>query len=261
MTNVIVPLNAFERLQVLKNGQASFIQLIAQSGAFGIEIRRELLPEKNLQLDLIKSEIQKYRLFTVYSAPMELWREDHSLNIEDLTKVFREGDQLGAKWIKVSLGYFKSVHSDVFVLKNFLSDYPKIQLLVENDQTRYGGDVVRLKEFFESVTLYGISVKMTFDVGNWYYSYQDLESALSELGPYVIYLHLKQVENQKGEPVTVPLQNEGNTSWKKAFFQLPSNIMKAVEFPIEPIEKTAEYIRFIKELAKESEAAQCKSLM
>jgi sugar phosphate isomerase/epimerase len=259
MTNVIVPLNAFKKLEVLKNGQASFIKVIAESGAFGVEIRRELLPEKELKLDSIKNEIQKYGLFTVYSAPIELWRENHSLNIKELANVYKEGYDLGAMWVKVSLGHFEKVQSDVLLLKNFLNRHPEMQLLVENDQTRYGGDVKRLKEFFESVTLNDISVKMTFDAGNWFYSNQDVEFALSKLAPYVHYLHLKQVENQDGELVTVPLRNEGNCSWKKVIIKLPSNIMKALEFPIEPKEKTAEYINFIKEFAKESEAVSCKS--
>lgn len=259
MTNVIVPLNAFERLEVLKNGQESFIKLIAQSGAFGVEIRRELLPEKNLQLDLIKSEIQKFGLFTVYSAPIELWREDYSLNKEVLSKVFNEASVLGAKWLKVSLGHYEKVKSSMKDLKNFANDHHEIQLLIENDQTQYGGNVKHLKEFFESVTQNEIRVYMTFDAGNWLYTNQDAEFALRELAPYVVYLHLKQVENQCGELVTIPLQNEGNTFWKKAFAELPINIVKALEFSIEPKEKTAEYISFIKELAKESEEVPCKS--
>src|SRR4051794_14744617 len=89
MKNVIVPLNAFDSKEVLENGQASYVELIAQAGAYGVEIRRELLPNENRQLDKIKSEIDKFGLFTVYSAPVECWKENHQLNEEQLSEIFK----------------------------------------------------------------------------------------------------------------------------------------------------------------------------
>jgi sugar phosphate isomerase/epimerase len=254
MKNVIVPLNAFDRFEVLENGQASYLELISQSGAFGAEIRRELLPVQDPQLDKIRCKFEKYGLFTVYSAPIELWKEDFHLNEEKLTTVFHEGIMLGAKWIKVSLGHYQKNETNVLELNNFLNENKGLQLLVENDQTLYGGNVSQLKSFFESAVEQDVPVKMTFDAGNWYYSGQDVEDALSKLAPYVIYLHLKQVEKDHGELVTVPLQKEGNNSWKKVMRSFPTEIMKALEFPIESKEKTKEYIRLMTELSLESEA-------
>jgi sugar phosphate isomerase/epimerase len=254
MNNLIVPLNAFDRFEVLENGQASYLELISQSGAFGVEIRRELLPVQDQQLEKIRYEIEKYRLFTVYSAPIELWKEDFQINGEELTTVFQEGMVLGAKWIKVSLGHFQRNKSNVLELNAILNKYKGIQLLVENDQTLYGGNVSQLQSFFESVIERNVPVQMTFDAGNWYYTGQDVENALSRLAPYVIYLHLKQVESDHGELITVPLQTEGNNSWKMVMRSFPIDIVKALEFPIEPKEKTKEYLRMITELALESEA-------
>src|ERR671939_240065 len=113
MQNVIVPLNAFGRDEVLENGQLSYIEPIAQAGAYGVEIRRELLPgnENIKQLIQIQKEIARFGLFTVYSAPIELWKEDHQLNKEMLATVFEEGLNLGASWLKVSLGHFQKDQS------------------------------------------------------------------------------------------------------------------------------------------------------
>lgn len=91
---------------------------------------------------------------------------------------------------------------------------------------------------------------MTFDAGNWYYCGQSIEDALRKLTPYVMYLHLKQVEEG---PVTVPLEKEGNQSWKKAMWHFPAGMMKALEFPIEPKEKTKDYIHLMNEFEIESE--------
>jgi sugar phosphate isomerase/epimerase len=255
MENVIVPLNAYDRFEVLKKGQTSFIRHIAESGAFGIEIRRELLSDQDPPLDSIRKEIEQYQLFTVYSAPIELWKKDYGLNEKELNEIFHEGIALGAKWIKVSLGHFHKGQSNVIELNTFLNQHQGIQLLVENDQTLHGGNINQLTFFFESASEQDTPVKMTFDAGNWYYSGQDVDDALSKLSPYVHYLHLKQVEDDHGEFITVPLQKDGSHSWEKVMNSLPSEIAKALEFPIEPKEKTKEFIQMI----TESEALSCNS--
>lgn len=247
MQNVIVPLNAFDRVEVLEKGQTSFIKLIASSGAFGIEIRRELFSEQDPPLDSMKQEIEQHQLFNVYSAPVELWNANHQLNEQELTAIFEEGKKLGAKWIKVSLGHFSKEQSNVSHLHFFLKQHPEIQLFVENDQTLYGGNVSNLKSFFESASEQDVPVKMTFDAGNWYYSKQDIDEALSQLSQYVQYLHLKQVDMKNGKLVTVPLQKNIGHSWEKVMNSLPSDLVKALEFPIQPKERTKEYIQMMTE--------------
>lgn len=245
MRNVIVPLNAFDRVEVLESGQTSFIKLIAESGAYGIEIRRELFSDHDPSLASMKNEIEKYQLFTVYSAPIELWQKDYQLNEQELTTIFTEGKQLGAKWIKVSLGHFNQAQSNVNQIRSFLKDHPEIQLLVENDQTLHGGNISNLKAFFESASEQNVPIKMTFDAGNWYYSKQDVEEALRQLSQFVHYLHLKQVEQDNDQLVTVPLQKGVGHSWEKVMNNHPSHVIKALEFPIQPKERTKEYIQMM----------------
>ncbi|WP_042375104.1 sugar phosphate isomerase/epimerase family protein [Neobacillus jeddahensis] len=260
MKNVIVPLNAFDRVEVLEIGQAAYVELIAKAGAYGVEIRRELLSAEHHQLDNIKRTIEQFDLFTVYSAPIECWKENHQLNAEELNILFLEAKALGAKWVKVSLGHFQKGKSNMVDLAAFLKEQPDILLLVENDQTAHGGNVERLRAFFESVVDRALPIKMTFDAGNWYYTGEDVVVALNILAPYVIYLHLKQVEVHGGELVTVPLQNVGNHSWKQVMSRLPNDIVKALEFPIVPNEMTKDYIEMINEMSKEREAlAICNS--
>jgi sugar phosphate isomerase/epimerase len=256
MQNVVVPLNAFDRFKVLEEGQEAFIESIAQSGAFGVEIRRELLSSHYQELGKIRTAISKYGLFTIYSAPIELWDQNHDVNQTDLNIVMQEAVELGAKWVKVSLGHYKEAASNVRELSPILKRYQNIQLLVENDQTFYGGNISHLSSFFESAAEHQIPIKMTFDSGNWQYSGQDFETALQQLGPYVMYLHLKQVDEGLN---TIPIQKDGNHSWKKAIRTFPSDMLKALEFPIEPIEKAKEYIHLITELEAEREAILCDS--
>lgn len=251
MKNVIIPLNAFDSIDVTTNGQASFVKLIAEAGAFGIEIRRELLPEVVLPLGEIKREIERYELFTVYSAPIECWKEDCRLNEDQLNYIFQEAVILGAQWVKVSLGHFQQDKSNIAELGKFLAKQKDIQLLIENDQTPYGGSIQHLQTFFESAVDQSVPVKMTFDTGNWYFLNQDVEDALQKLAPYVSYLHLKQVTKTLE---TVPLESEGKHSWKQVMSSFPADIVKALEFPIVPKEKTKEYIQMITDMASEREA-------
>jgi sugar phosphate isomerase/epimerase len=247
MQNVIVPLNAFDRVEVLEKGQTSFIKLIAESGAYGVEIRRELFSEQEPPIESLKQEIDQHQLFTVYSAPIECWKADHQLNEQELTTIFEEGKKLGAQWIKVSLGHFSKELSNVSSLHLFLKQHPEMQLFIENDQTLYGGNIANLRAFFESASEQDVPVKMTFDAGNWYFSKQDIDDALRQLSHYVQYLHLKQVDLENGELVTVPLQKNIGHSWEKVMNSLPSNLVKALEFPIQPKERTKEYIQMMTE--------------
>jgi len=250
MKNVIVPLNAYDSIDVTTNGQASFVKLIAEAGAYGIEIRRELLPAVVLPLGKIKSEIDRYGLFTVYSAPIECWKEDYQLNEDQLNYIFQEAVILGAQWIKVSLGHFQQDQSNIAELGKFLAKQKDIQLMVENDQTPHGGSVQHLQSFFENAVEQNVPVRMTFDTGNWYYSNQDVEDAVQKLAPYVSYLHLKQVTETLE---TVPLEREGEHSWKQVMSRFPADIVKALEFPIVPKEKTKDYIQMITNMTRERE--------
>jgi sugar phosphate isomerase/epimerase len=263
MKNVIVPLNAFNRNEVLEKGQESFIEKIALSGAYGIEIRRELFPEGEMPLEKIKMEIEKFKLFTVFSAPIELWNSGAQLNKELLRRTFVEARKLGASWVKTSLGHYQTERSNCLELKQLLEELidedETLQLLVENDQTMHGGNVYRLKAFFESASLNGVPVKMTFDTGNWYYTNQNLHYAFEQLAPFVGYLHLKHVETVKNGLVTLPLPDDKNGEWRQIVNQFPASLTKAIEFPIDPISEIKHFIEMVqKAVVKESGGIICK---
>jgi len=245
MCKVIVPLNAFNRNEVLEKDQASFISKIKTAGAYGVEIRRELFPEGSPNLSSIKEELEKFPLFTVYSTPVEIWLEDGSINLENLQKIFHEAKEMGASWIKVSLGHFNNNISDGRLLKEFLEKESAIQLLVENDQTKYGGSIRSFQSFFESVIKNDIPIKMTFDIGNWYYSGESVHEAIAPLKSHVMYLHLKHVENQDGHLITLPLPADESAEWRKMVGQFPQGLNRALEIPIHTMEELSYYINLV----------------
>ncbi|MGM0876308.1 MAG: sugar phosphate isomerase/epimerase family protein [Bacillota bacterium] len=264
MKNVIVPLNAFNRNEVLEKGQEAFIERVALSGAYGIEIRRELFPEEDMPLEEIKMEIEKFKLFIVFSASVELWTIKGQLDKDSLQRTFEEARNLGAAWVKVSLGHYYPESSSCTELKDFLKqlnyENGNIQLLVENDQTLHGGSVERLKCFLKNASLSEVPVKMTFDIGNWHYTEQNVQYALEQLATYVSYLHLKHVEKREDVLVTLPLPYDKDAEWRQIVNRFPAHVTKAIEFPIDPISKAKKYIEMVQEaVIEESGVTICNN--
>lgn len=62
-------------------GQTAMLPIIAEAGADGVEIRRELLTEAELKtLSTMASAIEIFGLLACYSAPEPLFLEDGNLN-------------------------------------------------------------------------------------------------------------------------------------------------------------------------------------
>lgn len=220
-----------------EQGQEACIPLAKQAGCSGIEIRRELFGGQKPELGGIKLAAQRENLFSVYSAPVELWLEDGKLNEAMLDIIVPEALELGAVFVKTSLGHYLPGVSDLETLNRYLkvnfSNESALKLTVENDQTAHGGDAALLERFFEDSKAAGIPVGMTFDTGNWNWSGENPLHAASVLGRYVVYIHLKHVETFGGKLETLPLPEESNSEWKRLLSVLPRDVPRTIEFPVQ----------------------------
>jgi hypothetical protein len=95
MRRIIIPLNAFDMEDVMKKGQGFFISLVHDIGADGVEIRRELISGKDLPLAHLKQTAKERNLYTVFSASIELWKEDGLLNKDQLNMLITEAVAVG----------------------------------------------------------------------------------------------------------------------------------------------------------------------
>ncbi|WEG10785.1 TIM barrel protein [Pullulanibacillus sp. KACC 23026] len=241
MCKIIIPLNAYRQSEIASNEYEMLFKVIKEAGAYGVELRRELLSHSTETLKKIKTSLDKYDLFTVFSAPIFLWKDDGAFNQIEMENVYEEASQVQAAWIKVSLGHYKKDMSDLNVLNEFIKDH-STQLLVENDQTLFGGKIQPLKQFFDQAALQSMNIKMTFDSGNWLYTNEDPIVALSYFSPHVLYLHLKDVVNENNHLITAPLSLEDHSNWKRFVKAFSDDVVKALEFPINPIVKTKDYV-------------------
>jgi len=247
MRKIIIPLNAFNSEDVMKQGQGAFIPCIAEAGANGVEIRRELLSNHDFPLIQLQQLLKSYHLHTIFSAPVELWREDGNLNEEQLESLVSEVIELDVSVLKLPLGHFQPDHSDVRNIIKLLDKFPRqMKLLIENDQTPHGGTIHNLSSFFENVSNYDIPVKMTFDIGNWKYTGEDVYEAVERLGKYVEYIHLKHVEKQNGDLITLPLpMGKQEEEWEVILQSFPNHLPIALEFPLETNEAASMYVQYL----------------
>ena len=144
---VSISLSSYGADLVRQRGQGSFIDVLAAAGATRIEWREELLTDENpLQL---ADDSRSQGLESIYSAPMELWLAGQSKPNPELLTTLERAETFGAKWLKVSLGYFTD-NNDLQALSRVLAQSP-VQLLVENDQTLHGGRIEPFQRFFGEV--------------------------------------------------------------------------------------------------------------
>jgi sugar phosphate isomerase/epimerase len=228
---VSISLGSYGADTVRRQGQASFVPLLAAAGVSYIELREELgLPGS----DAFVQANQATRLTCVYSAPLELWCLGQAAPNPALATALEQAQRYGAVWLKVSLGHFGAL-SDLQALAQQLRAQP-VHLLVENDQTEHGGKIEPLQRFFDQARAQQVPVGMTFDVGNWHWQDQSVARAAQVLGGDVQYLHCK--------------------AWDGYLRHMRRGIVRAVEFPLQGddlLQVTGEQVRALASLGQTAE--------
>ena len=231
----LISLTSFGNAEVRRHGQLYFAQLSAAAGADGFEVREELLIDAVQELPALAAYAQAHQLRTVYSCPQPLFAVDGTLDTAVLQHAIAATHTLGAPWLKMSIGGFAAqsvAHSaqGFAALKQAIAD-AGITLLIENDQTTPAGTVQALQRFFDAADAAGLPLPMTFDMGNWHYLGECALQAAQLFGSRVGYVHSKGVQRQPAKWVAVPLA-ESAAPWRAILRALPSNVPRAIEYPL-----------------------------
>jgi len=247
---VSISLSSYGADLVRQRGQGSFIDVLAAAGATRIEWREELLTaEDPAQL---ADATQAQGLESVYSSPMELWLAGQSKPNPELTSTLQRAQAFGAKWLKVSLGYFTD-NSDLQTLSRVLGK-SSVQLLVENDQTLHGGRIEPFQRFFTEIEQHNLPVKMTFDIGNWHWQDQSAASAARLLGRHVGYVHCKAVTRRAdGKLVAIPPAASDLHLWEQLLRHMAQGVMRAAEYPLQGddlVQLTTEHVATLARLGQ-----------
>jgi sugar phosphate isomerase/epimerase len=247
---VSISLSSYGADLVRQRGQGSFVKVLAAAGATRIEWREELLTSENpLQL---AQATQAEGLESVYSSPMELWLAGQSRPNLELIAALQRAEAFGAKWLKVSLGYFTD-NNDLQTLARMLSA-SAIQLLVENDQTLHGGRIEPFQRFFDEVEQHDLPIKMTFDIGNWHWQDQSAAAAARLLGRHVGYVHCKAVSRRAdGKLVAIPPAASDLQQWEHLLQHMAQGVMRAAEYPLRSddlVQLTTEHVATLAHLGQ-----------
>ena len=227
-------------------GQTALLPIIAEAGADGVEIRRELLTDAELKtLSTMASAIELFGLLACYSAPEPLFLDDGNLNPR-LPQLLEEAQALQALWLKVSLGHFS--HTEQFDdLREWL-DNSGMELVVENDQTACGR-LQPMQRFNEACQTQNLPISLTFDMGNWLWVGDSPEEAARQLAPAVSYIHVKAAVPHKAQFRAVA-PDQTDSRWRDLLNQLPADAPRGIEFPLEGTDLTAvtrHYVNLLRE--------------
>lgn len=227
-------------------GQAGILPVIAAAGADGVEIRRELLNDACAsELNALAQAAKTHNLFTCYSAPQTLFREDGRLN-PDIPALLQEAQRLNACWLKLSLGHYRS--STAFtMLETWLMD-SGIQLMIENDQT-LNGRLAPMQRFQSACRVFNMPLKLTFDMANWLWIEESPDEAARILAPAVGYIHVKAATFSHGNWRAIP-PDQTQPGWQTLLKVLPSDVPRGIEFPLEGdglIAVTRRYVNLLRE--------------
>lgn len=226
-------------------GQTAMLPIIAEAGADGVEIRRELLTDAELKtLSTMASAIELFGLLACYSAPEPLFLDDGNLNPR-LPQLLEEAQALQALWLKVSLGHFS--HTEQFDdLREWL-DNSGMELVVENDQTACGR-LQPMQRFNEACQTQSLPISLTFDMGNCC-GLATPEQAAQNLAPTVGYIHVKAAVTHRDSYRAVP-PDEADSRWLALLKTLPNDVPRGIEFPLEGQDLTAvtrHYVELLRE--------------
>lgn len=242
---VVTAAYGHDRIKTL-GGQQALLPIIASAGADGVEIRRELL--SNAQLDALPElaeQVAAYKLQACYSAPEPLFVEDGKLN-PLIPSLMLEARQLNANWLKLSLGEFRG--SQQFPLLQQWLTQSDMALVVENDQTACG-KLAPMQRFQAACSVLNLPVTLTFDMANWLWVDESPEAAARALAPSVSYIHVKAAVPHHYHHRAIAL-DDAQPRWLELLNLLPADAPRGIEFPLKGRDLTAvtrHYVNLLRE--------------
>ncbi|MDD0837059.1 TIM barrel protein [Curvibacter sp. HBC61] len=229
----LISLTAFGASDVLRLGQLHFSELAHAAGADGVEVRGELWRGGAAERQDLAQALAALGLQRVYSSPQGLWQDDGALDHAALADGLQTAQALGAPRLKMAIGGFSTASCRTLsTLQATLAQTPGLDLVIENDQTASAGTLGALQRFTAACDQAGVSLGLTFDMGNWHWTGECPLQAAQALAPRVRYVHCKGVLRQPQRWVAVPLA-QSQAPWRAVLRALPADRPWAIEYPLQ----------------------------
>lgn len=229
MQPILISLSSFGAAEVRRHGQLFFARLAREAGADGFEVRGELLVEAERELPALAQAGRGATL--VFSSPEGLFDAHGGLDAMALQRGLVATRALGAPRLKMSIGGFRADSAAQLPQVAQALAHGGIELVIENDQTVAAGTLGALRSFFDAAERQGVSLRMTFDMGNWHWTGECPLEAAHALRDRVAYVHCKGVQRHPRRWVAVPLA-DSSAPWRAVLRALPRSLPCAIEYPL-----------------------------
>ncbi|WP_062610767.1 sugar phosphate isomerase/epimerase family protein [Caballeronia calidae] len=238
-SEIVIVASAFGADAIRRDGHAAWAAAAARAGADGFEVRRELFASDAdatpAALAQLGERIAVHGLWSVYSTPATLFRDDGALDLDALRLALAEAAALGARIVKLQLGGTESaVATDAATLDRLMTEIAasKARVVVENGQLKAGGTIGAFDALFAALPP-ASGLTMTFDTGNWHWAEQDPLDAAKRLAPHVAYVHCKAVMGE-GARRFAAAPAHGDTRFATLLAHLPGDVPRGIEYPFMP---------------------------
>lgn len=200
----------------------------ARAGAEGFEVRRELFASdadaRSDALARLGERVRAQGLWTVYSTPATLFREDGSLDADALRLAIQEAAMLGARIVG---RHGKPCRERRRHAGSSDNDDCHVESARRRGEraTEGGGTIGAFEALFAALPKHS-GLAMTFDTGNWNWAEQDPLDAAKRLAPYVAYVHCKAVIGGGARRFAAAPAN-GDASFATLLAHLPGAVPRA----------------------------------
>lgn len=243
MRDIYISMKSFNREEVLEFGQASFIDTVVGVGATGVGIQRELL-RNEADLHVIAEKVNHTTLNVVYAANVDVFHEDGSMNVEEVTQVIEEANQVHACMVKVNLGAFVDDTMNVEQLRQVLTLASDMKVVVmPNELCKEGIDT--FKTFALRCEQHQLHMGIGFDCGTWCVNSEEFNYAMDQLLNHVGLIHLKRVVKEGEQYYVVPLNNAKEAKWKQVLAH-NTTCPVCIDFSLHTTEEGKYYVDLIK---------------
>jgi sugar phosphate isomerase/epimerase len=227
-----IVLNTLAYKQVIKDNpsltQVDLLHEIKSVGFQIVEIRREYIKAGEVELEKIAEKAMEEGLTLFYSVPDELFKKNE---INPALKVYlKEAKLLNSTQMKLTLGELDNLTKQHAVELDELLQSSSIKLLIENDQTKEKGSATKLKTFMEQAAEFGLSLGLTFDIGNFVYINENPEESAKILKPFVQYIHIKNVKKTEMGIELTDIES-GDINIQAVLNEFLESIPCAIEYP------------------------------
>jgi len=236
MTDVAIVASAFGADAIRRDGHLAWLVPAAEALAAGFEVRQELFQsdaERSLDgLALLGHAIAQLGMWSVYSRPDALYRDDGALDDAALSAALEQADALGARFVKLQLGGFGG-YADGFQIRRCMAQ-SRARLVVENGQLQTGGSVSQFVALFAALAHEDAAgaLGMAFDIGNWHWAGEAPLSAARALAPHVEYIHCKAVAGEGARRYAAAPEPD-DPYFAELFSWLPRGAPRGIEFPFD----------------------------